>query len=157
MKQGLILFLILLVSTSFAQKNAPLSKAIEKQNWKKVFKLISKEINGVKLPREKYDEVFDSLITNFKSLDCITDAEWSKCGAKILIFPGQETIALKFNSTQGEIEKTFLLHTTKYRTHIRLLGLNLRIPKIERKELVCLLMRNSESNSMINSMRNTCT
>lgn len=156
MKQGLVIFLILLASFAYAQGNTSLDRAVEKQNWKKAFKLISNKINGIKLPEGNYNEVFDSLISNFKSFDCVIDAEWSKCGAKILIYPGQETIALKFNSAGEEIEKTFLVNTAKYKTHIRVFRLRFRIPEIDRKELVCVLMRDAENHSMISAMRDVC-
>jgi hypothetical protein len=152
------LFLVLLLSNSFCFSNneQALCKAVEKQNWKKVFKLIAREVNGTKLANGSYNIVFDSLISNFKSYDCIVDAEWSKCGAKILIYPGQETLAFQFNTSNGIVEKTLLLHTSKTISYIRVLGIRIRIPEIDKKgELDCLFMRDSE-NSSIEAMRKVC-
>jgi hypothetical protein len=156
MRAAVFTLVMLWGSCSFAQGITSLDKAVAKQNWKKVFRLISNEINGTKLPQEQYNEVFDSLISNFKSYDCVVDAEWSKCGMKILIYPGQETIAINFKTSTGEIEKTFLLQTAKYRTHVRLFCLRIRIPSIEKKELVTVLMRGPAETSAIGSLRNVC-
>ncbi|MFT5779899.1 MAG: hypothetical protein ACI837_002858 [Crocinitomicaceae bacterium] len=156
MRAALVGVFILLVLPAFSNGESPLDKAIEQQNWKKVFKIVSREINGTKLPEGVYNAVFDSLVSTFKSYECVVDAEWTKCGAKKLIYPGQETIALRFATPSGEVEKTFLLHTSLYRTHIRVLGLRIRVPKIEREELVCLFMRDVEEGSMIESMRKVC-
>jgi hypothetical protein len=156
MRGLLFIGFMLSMSSSFAQQGSKLEDALVNQNWKKVFKLISKEINGTRTPTNQYNAVFDSLISHFKSYDCIVDAEWSKCGAKILIYPGQETIAIRFKTDNLETEKSFLINTAKYQTSIRVLGIGLRIPTIDRKELVVVLMRDSDQQSMIKVMRNTC-
>jgi hypothetical protein len=156
MRRRLFICFMRSISPCFAQESIKLGRAVVNQNWEKVFKLISKEIDGTKIPSDQYNAVFDSLISHFKAYDFIADAEWSRCGAKILIYPGQETIVLKFKTRNAEVEKSFLINTAKYQTMRRFLGLRIRIPTIDRKELVTVLMRDSEKQSMIKVMREIC-
>lgn len=150
------MILILSSSASFANKLSDLNSAVENQNWKKVYKIVSNRITGTKLKKGQYVAVFDSLISDFKKEDCVLDADWTRCGAKILIYPGQETISIKFKTPDGEVEKSFQLQTSKYQTHKRFLGLRIRIPTIDKKQLVCYGMTDHDDYSMIESMRKIC-
>lgn len=152
----ILLVLLLAPMLAFAQGATALDKAVASENWNAVSELVTRKINGTKLPDGKYNEVFESLITHFKTYTCVADAEWTKCGAKILIFPGQETIAIKFKTTNREVEKIFPLSTSYYRTHMRIFCVRIRIPTIERDEMVSSVMKDPTVESAIQQMRNTC-
>ena len=143
-------------SVSFARGLTGLDAAVANEDWKKVYKIVSNKISGTNLPSSKYTEKFEELIAHFKSYDCVVDAEWSKCGAKLAIYPGQETIAIQFKVANKIVEKTFRLMTSKYKTHVRFLGLRIRVPTIDKNEMVCYGMDDSEAGTMIETMRNIC-
>lgn len=151
---GLIFFSFFITASYAGEK--PLNQAVADQDWKKVSKLISNKINGTNLPKGKYNAVFDSLISHFKSYECVVDAEWSKCGAKLAIYPGREFIAIQFKTGDKTVEKIFDLATAKYQTHKRFLGIRFRIPTIERNQMVYNSMRDSDVESIIDVMREVC-
>ena len=150
------ILILLIICTQQVYAKTPLDKAVEKGNWKKVSKIIKSRVSGIEIPKSGSYNVFEKLISEFKSYDCVLDAEWSRCGAKLLIFPGRETIALRFKTTNGNVEKSFLVLTAKYKTHINILGLRIRIPTINKKELRCIGIQEVREGSMIEGMREIC-
>ncbi|KAF0198470.1 MAG: hypothetical protein FD166_1111 [Bacteroidetes bacterium] len=118
----LLLFLLsfLFLSQVQSQDRCALCKAVEKENFRKVERLIRKEVRKRKQGISFYNGPgsgmqithlpnLDTITLWLKSKPCVEDAAWDKCQKKPAIYPGWASIGAKFKTSSGIREKCFLI------------------------------------------------
>ncbi|MCE3296694.1 MAG: hypothetical protein K0R65_2408 [Crocinitomicaceae bacterium] len=120
-------FLITLISGLFifpaalSQEMSPkLNKAIAKDNFRKVERIIKCQIkknkkgvipgNGEEIT---HAETFDWLVSWLKKHPNVEDAAWDKCAVKIMIYPGTSILGALFKTENGTREMCFHVQVGK--------------------------------------------
>lgn len=113
----------LLLSNAIGQEmNRKLNKAIEKDNFRKVERIVKSEIKkhrkGVQSHTDdgehiSHAETFDWLAAWLKMHPNVEDAAWDKCAVKILIYPGSSTLGALFKTRHGSREMCFHVQVGK--------------------------------------------
>ena len=107
-----------MMSSVYSQNNASFCKAVGKNNFNKVERLVKKEIRK-KRSGTQYDNGqgsgiqvthvydLDTITSWLKRFPCVEDAFWDKCQVKISIYPGWSVIGVRLNTESGPSEKCF--------------------------------------------------
>ena len=114
----IVLLLGFTFQISLAQTNNTFCKAVAKENFNKIERLVKKQVRHHKKGQRYYNGTgsgyqtnftlsFDSITTWFKSQNCIDDAYWDKCQNKIAIYPSWSIIGVKFRTKNRTVEKCF--------------------------------------------------
>ena len=116
------IILSLLLGYSFqmawAQSPTKCSKAIEKENFKKVERLLQQQVRHHKNGQRYYNgagsgyqtnftPALDSITNWFKNQSGVVDTYWDKCQQKEAIYPGWSVIGVKFKTKKGIVEKCY--------------------------------------------------
>lgn len=114
---------VLLLSHSFGQEMShKLNKAIEKDNFRKVERIVKCQIKkhkkGVASETDKgkqisHSETFDWLVAWLKIHPNVEDAAWDRCAVKTLVYPGSSTIGAVFQTRNGDREMCFHVQVGK--------------------------------------------
>ena len=116
MKSTLFLILVICMNVSYGQDNFSFCKAVQKENFRKVERILKRMIKEIPESRDytdtlifepRMDENIESLTQWFKGFPCVEDAFQDKCQNKILIYPGWSVIGVKFRTGLGIVEKCF--------------------------------------------------
>ena len=103
---------------TLAQSNTKFCKAIEKEHFKKIERLLKQQVRHHKNGQRYYNgagsgyqtnftPALDSLTNWFKNQSCVIDAYWDRCENKIAIYPGWSVIGAKFKTKKGIVEKCY--------------------------------------------------
>ncbi|MES2430844.1 MAG: hypothetical protein V4556_07885 [Bacteroidota bacterium] len=120
MKIIIISILFCLSASLFAQDKTAFCKAVKNEDFKKVERLLKKQLNKRKRGIIYYNgpgsgnqishtENLDTLTMWLQSMPCVTAAAWDRCQNKIMIYPGFASIGAKFKTKKGIVEKCFFI------------------------------------------------
>jgi hypothetical protein len=116
----LLIILIINPLVSNAQGTCKMCQTVNQGDFKKVEKLVLKEIKknknaNMNLGYASYSSSLDSIVNWLNRFDCVREAIWDKCAIKTLQYPGQSIIGVKFNKEGNVIEKCYTIQTGKTR------------------------------------------
>ncbi len=112
----LFLFLFNFSPSSIAQLDLKICKAVKCNNFKKVDRLVKRQIKSIPISEEKgikdssyvsMDKNIELLTQWFKNMECIQDAFDDRCQNKIMIYPGWSIIGVMFKIGNESIERCF--------------------------------------------------
>lgn len=114
------LSIIFILNTCIAQEKCSFCKAVGRERFNKVERLIRKEVrkhrDGISFYNGPGSGMLVSHVSGLDSITrwlsakpCVQTAAWDKCVAKPAIYPGVSVIGVIFKTRSGEVEKCFQL------------------------------------------------
>ena len=120
MKIFISLFFILLQFNISAQSNSTFCKAVEKQNFKKIERMVKRKVNQNSSGTQFYNGPGSGMQTSFlpnmdkfcawlTSYSCVDTAVYDKCETKISIYPGWFVLGANFKTKTSTFERSFYI------------------------------------------------
>ncbi|MFH1121303.1 MAG: hypothetical protein V1775_15900 [Bacteroidota bacterium] len=146
-----------------SQNEKALCKAVDNMKFRKAEKIVRKVIRINQTGQTNPDSeaggytinlspCFDSITNWLKKRECVDDAFWDKCQAKMAIYPGWSSIGVKFRTKKGIVEKCFLIQegTTG---QVNLLGWR---PKLFKSKKILVYNRMVDCEKFIEQQKKYC-